>query len=177
VIVLVLGFAVRGFFRGLVQEIFAVIGVLAGLWLAGVVSQWVGAHWQGAQPAAAFWVLRWLLMAFAGLAVATLFRWWGAKVGEAARRSPMGWMDRPAGVLVGVAVGLLIVTFVLLGALLAPWPSRIALTASRMRVAAPLMTGGVQASGWLRDRFPGGEWLRRRFLAAQARAERLEPRT
>lgn len=151
--------------------------MVAGLWVAGVVSQWVGAHWLGAQPAAAFLVLRWLLMAAAGLAVATLFRWWGVKLGEAARKSPMGWVDRPAGVVVGVMVGLLIATFVLLGALLAPWPSRIALTASRMRVAAPLMSGGVQASGWLRDRFPGSEWLRRRFLAARARAERPESRT
>lgn len=174
---LVLGFAIRGFLRGLVQEIFAVVGVIAGLWVAGWVSQWVGAHWQGAQPAAAFWALRWLLIAAAGLAVATLMHWWGVKLGEAVRKSPLGWMDRPAGVLVGVGVGVLIATFVLLGALLAPWPSRISQTASRTRVAAPLMAVGAGACDWAQDRFPGSDWLRRRFLAAQARATRPEARS
>ena len=172
---LVLGFGIRGFFRGLVQEIFAVVGVIAGLWVAGWVSQWVGAHWQGARPAAAFWGIRWLLVAAAGLTVAILLRWWGVKVAEAARKSPVGWLDRPAGVLVGLGVGVLIATFVVLAALMAPWPSRISETASRTRIAAPLMAGGVETCDLVGDRFPGSEWLRRRFLAARARADRTEP--
>jgi len=155
-----------------ISQVFGLLGLIAGLWAAGWVSQWVGAHWRGAQPAVAFMVLRLLIIIMAGLAVAALFRWWGHVLRTAAKATPAGCVDRPAGFMVGAGVGVLISVFALLVALLIPWPRELSDAASQCRVARPAMEHAARACNTGARFFPGSSWLRERFLAAARRAER-----
>lgn len=163
-------FAIRGVFRGLLQEVFGIVGLVGGVWAAGWVSRWVGAQWLGAQPAVAFFLLRWVVIVACGLACAGLSSWWGRKLSEALHDMWAGWVDRAGGAIAGTAIGFVIATFVLLAMLMAPWPSRLAEAGAEARLAVPLMQGGVTACRLVGDTFPGSDWLRRRFLAARARA-------
>jgi hypothetical protein len=100
-------FVIRGLVRGSVRQVFGLLGFVGGLWLAVLVSRWVGAQWPGARPVVVFWVLRWLVAAVAGLAVASVFRWWGSLLGEAVQAGPVGWVDRVFGVLLGALIGVM----------------------------------------------------------------------
>ena len=171
VLVLVLAFAVRGLLSGFTSQVFAVLGIAAGLWTAGLCSQWVEAHWQGAQPAVVFWVLRWLVAAFAALAVAGLFHLVGERLGEAVGSTPVGWFDRPGGFVLGAGMGALVSSFVLLGLLAIPWPGHLADQAARSRTARPMMSGATAACSLAARYVPGGAWLQGRFQAAQRRVE------
>jgi hypothetical protein len=144
--------------------------VIGGLWAAGWIARWVGTQWLGARPAVIFWLLQWVVMIACVLAVVSVFRWWGRRASESTQDGWFGGVDRAAGVVLGAGVGMLIVTFLFLAALLAPWPSRVAETASHARLAAPLMHGGATTCRRVGDAFPGSTWLRSRFLAARARA-------
>jgi len=104
-LVLVLAFAVRGWIRGCFSQLFAFAGLLAGLWVAAWVSQWVGLEWQHARPAAVFWVLRALTVLLAGLATAAVLASIGERAREAAEGGLLGFLDRGAGLLLGVAFG------------------------------------------------------------------------
>jgi len=116
-----------------------------------------------------FWAGKWVIIIASGLACAALFRWWGRRLSEAMRDTWIAWVDRGAGVVLGIALGVVVATFVLLGALLAPWPSHVTSFASKSRFAAPLMDGGAEACRRVGDSFPGSVGLRRGFLAARAR--------
>lgn len=168
--VLVLLFAVRGFLRGTVAQVFVVLGVCAGLWVAGVVSRWLGGHWQGARPFLAFLALRWLVAALAGLALASAFQWWGDRLGQAVRKGPLGWLDRGGGTVVGAGLGALVSAFILLGALTIERPRAAHLAAARARVGAPTMGAAAGLCSFGEAYLPGSGWLKRRFLAAERRA-------
>lgn len=163
-------FALRGLVRGTVGQIFALLGLLAGLWVAGWVAQWVGQHWQSARPAVVFLALRWLVAGLAGLAAAALFQWWGDLLGAAVKKSPVGWLDRIGGVAVGGALGVVVASLLVMGALLTTWPRAVSHAASGARCAPPLMAGGARACNFDSRYFPGSSWLRQRFLSAQRRA-------
>jgi hypothetical protein len=120
----------------------------------------------------AFLVLRLLIMVTAGLAMATLIRWWGHVLRTAAKATPAGWVDRPAGFLVGAGAGVLMATCALLVALLIPWPREVSDAASQCRAARPMMARAARACTFGARIFPGSLWLRQRFLAAERRAER-----
>ena len=167
--VLVLLFSVRGLIRGLVAQAFAVVGVIAGLWMAGWTTQWVGGLWDAARPAVVFWILRWVVVALAGLTVATLFRWWGQPLGAAFRATPAGFLDRPAGFALGAGLGMVVASLLLLLLLLAPGPEALGQAASRARVARPLMSWGATACERMAPFFPGSDWLVGRFKAAARR--------
>lgn len=166
VVVLVLAFAIRGVFRGSVWQVFALLGLAAGIWTAVLVSQWVGAHWQGARPAVVFLVLRWLVAALAALAVNALVAWWGEMLAGAVKESPVGWLDRAMGFLVGAAFGATVSALVLLGAMNVPWPAQPHTWASEARVSPPVFDGAVRACE-IGDRYlPGSDWLKTQFQAA-----------
>jgi hypothetical protein len=118
-----------------------------------------------------FWVVRGLVAAFAALAVAALFHWWGDRSKDAVRSTPLGWIDRPGGLLVGAAMGAMVASFVLLGMLAVPWTSRLADAAARSRTAHPLMTGAAATCSLAARHVPGGAWLKGRFQAASLRVE------
>lgn len=167
--ILILALAVRGLFRGSIAQVFSLIGVVVGLWAAAWVSQWVGQHWQGARPAVIFWALHWLVAGLAGLAVACVFQWWGTRLGEAVRESPVGWLDRVTGMLFGGATGVLVTMALTLLMLLAPWPRGLSAQAARARVSPPLVHGGELACDWGGRFIPGQAWLKRQFILAAAR--------
>ncbi|MBI1797590.1 MAG: CvpA family protein [Candidatus Eisenbacteria bacterium] len=172
-VVLVLLFAIGGFLRGTVAQVFVVVGVVAGWWLAGFVSHWVGDHWRGARPAAVFWTLRWVVAALAGLAVAALFQWWGERLGKSVREGPLGWLDRGGGLVVGAVVGAVVCAFLMLAALTLDRPGRPGEDVARMRLGPATMSTAAMACGCGARYVPGSSWLQQRFLAARQRAGRL----
>lgn len=167
VVVLVLVFAVRGAVRGAVVQVFSLLGLIAGLWTVGLVSQWVGGHWQGARPAVVFWALRWLVAVLSGLAVASLFQWWGALIGGALRQTPLHWPDRVGGLAAGGLVGLMLAAVMTLAVVLLPWAPAFGRAARQGRVTRPLLHGGAWACGQVHGLFPGGRWLEGRFREAE----------
>ncbi|MEK7824000.1 MAG: CvpA family protein [Candidatus Eisenbacteria bacterium] len=172
-LVLVLLFAIGGFLRGTIAQVFVVLGVLTGLWAAVFVSGWVGTHWHGARPAVAFLALRWLVAALAGLAVAALLQWWGDRLGKAVREGPLGWLDRGGGLVVGAGLGAIVGSFVLLGALTIQHPSAPGVAVAHARVAAPAMGVAAEVCSFGEAYLPGSGWLKQRFLAAKRRAVRI----
>jgi uncharacterized membrane protein required for colicin V production len=171
VVILITAFAVRGLMAGVISQAFAILGVVAGLWVAGWVSHWIEPHWRGAHPAFVFTVLRILIVLTAGLAVSAAFQWWGALLRGATKKTPAGWMDRPVGFLIGAAVGVVVAVFALLGALLVPWPRELADAAARSRMARPTMAHAARVCAAGARFFPGSNWLRQRFLVAERRAQ------
>ena len=97
--------AIRGLMRGSVRQVFGVLGFVGGLWVAVMVSRWVGAQWLGARPALVFWVSRLIVAGIAGLVVAGLLHWCGNLLGMAVQAGPAGGLDRILGVALGVSVG------------------------------------------------------------------------
>lgn len=156
---------------GFTSQIFQGVGLVAGLWTAGVSSQWVAAHWQGAQPAVVFWILRWLVAVVAGLAMAAFFQWVGARVATALESTPIGWVDRPGGFVLGAGMGAFVASFVLLALLLFPWPGGLAGQAARSRTARPVIAGATFACSLVARYVPGGTWLKERFQAATLRVD------
>lgn len=171
--VLFLVFTVRGLIRGMISEIFAMIGLVAGFWAAGWVSQWILGHWRGAQPAAAFFFLRWLVVLAAAFTVAAICQWWGARVKDTVGSTPAGWLDRAGGLVLGATIGGIVAAFAVLALLSLSGPAaRLAESAARARVAQPLMATAASACAAGRRIFPGSGWLQLRFLAAERRAYR-----
>jgi hypothetical protein len=157
---------------GLTSQIFGTLALIAGLWTAGWFSQWVESHWLGAQPAAAFWVLRWLLAALAALAVAALIRAVGEHVKGTLGSTPLGWADRPFGFVLGGFVGVMIAAVMLLAVLAMPWTrGPVAEAAARSRTARPVMSGAVSTCSLAARWVPGSRWLSGRFQAATQRVE------
>jgi hypothetical protein len=165
-------FALRGLLSGFAMQTFAALGIFAGLWAAGWLSQWLGVHWQGAQPAVVFWVLRGLLLATSVLAVTAAFCWLGDRVGKAIDSTPLAWVNRPAGFFVGAGMGTLVASLLLLVTLLVPWSGGIARTAAQSRTARPMITGAAAFCSITARYVPGSAWLKGRFRAAERRVER-----
>jgi uncharacterized membrane protein required for colicin V production len=164
--VLVLVFAVRGLFRGSVWQVFALLGLAAGIWTAVLVSQWVGAHWQGARPAVVFLVLRWLVAGLAALAVNSLVVWWGEMLAGAVKDSSVGWLDRAMGFLVGATFGASVAALILLAAIRVPWPAQPREWVTAARVSPPVFAGAVRACELGNRYLPGSDWLKTQFQAA-----------
>jgi hypothetical protein len=99
ILVWVAVFAVHGFLRGSVAQVFVVIGLVAGVWAVFWVARWLGAHWRGAQPAWVYIGLLWIVSSMAGMAAAGLIQWWGDRLGQTVPSSPIGWLDRGAGLV------------------------------------------------------------------------------
>jgi uncharacterized membrane protein required for colicin V production len=165
----VLLFAVRGISRGSVRQVFAFFGVVLGIWTAVVISRWVGAHWLGARPAVLFLILRWTIAVLLGLAVASLLTWWGDLLADAIRRSPVNWLDRVSGFFVGASLGAIVAAFVLLVALLLPWPRQAGAWASSARVSRGVLSSAVRACDLGDHVIPESAWLKARFQNAARR--------
>jgi uncharacterized membrane protein required for colicin V production len=163
-------FAIRGARRGTARQLFGLLGVLGGLWSAAVVSQWVGQHWQGARPAVVFWVLRWLVAALAGLAVAALVQFLGDRKPGAGQADSPGWLDRTGGFVIGAALGAFVVAAAILLMLVTPWPREAARVAVRARATAVVLPAMQRVAGWSVRLGPGSESLRRIVSDAEQRS-------
>jgi uncharacterized membrane protein required for colicin V production len=168
-VVLVLGFAVRGVIRGSVAQVFALCAVVAGLWTAFWVSRWVGAHWLGARPAVVFVVLKWIVATLAALASMSLVQWFGDRLSSAVRESPVAWLDRIAGFVVGAGVGALVSAIIMVLALLLPWPHQPGKWVAKAQVSHSVLSGAERACRWGDRVLPYGDWLERRFEDAALR--------
>ena len=137
----ILTLALRGLREGIIRQAFSLLGWFGGFWSFIVVSQWVGAHWQGARPAVVFGVLRWLVATLAGFAVLALFQLWGERIGEAVQKSLGAWLDRAGGFVLGAAVGAAVVAAILVAMLITPWPRGAAGVAAEAHITGPLLAG------------------------------------
>jgi uncharacterized membrane protein required for colicin V production len=156
--------------------VFGLLGVLGGLWAAGWVSQWVGAHWQHARPAVVFFALRWLVALLGGLAVASALEWCGGMLADAVKGTAVGWLDRFGGLLLGAALGLAVVMAALLLMFSVRWPREPGAWAAAARSSAALMRAGAEAAAWAAPVLPRGRWLHQRFVEAGGRvAHRARP--
>jgi uncharacterized membrane protein required for colicin V production len=169
VIVLLLFSTIRGILRGTVAQVFAFIGLLLGIWAGAHLSAWVGDHWREARPAFAFTVLRWVVVGLGGLAVATLFAWWGEVVAKAVHEGPLGGLDRTLGGALGLAFGAGLAAVVVLVVIMAPGFGFARAAAARSVSARPLVVAGARATAWRGVPVPGAGWLHTQFAAAAHR--------
>lgn len=169
VLVLLLAFAIRGTLRGTIAQVFAFFGFATGLWAGAWVLQWVASHWQGAQPKFVFLLLRWTVAVIAGLAIAALFQWWGELIAKSAHDGPFGWLDRLVGGIVGLAIGLMVATLVVLVAVQSPGLAFARGAAARGRTARPLIRQGTQCVSFCNPIVPGSRWLHGQFVLAERR--------
>lgn len=167
--VLLLAFVLRGFLRGTIAQVFALSGLLIGIWAASWVSQWVGAHWHDARPALLYGVLRWVVAVLAGMAVASLFQWWGEQVAKATHEGPFGWIDRVVGGLVGGVIGLTLIALLVLAAVQAPFLGSLRPVAAHSRTTMALLRGGTRLTALGDVVVPGSRWLHGQFAAAEKR--------
>jgi uncharacterized membrane protein required for colicin V production len=168
-LVLLISFSIRGILRGTVAQVFAFFGLLAGIWAGAWLSHWVGDHWREARPAFVFALLRWVVSGLGGLAVATLFAWWGEVVGKAVHEGPLGWLDRSLGGVLGLAFGAGVAAIFVLLALQAPGFGFARAVAARSISARPLVGLGVRATAWRGVPVPGAGWLHGQFASAAHR--------
>ena len=171
ILVWVLLFAIGGFLRGTVAQALSVLGLFFGVWASLGVAGWLGDHWTGAQPAVLFMVLRWIVSALAGLAVLSLFQWWGDQLGRAVQATPAVWVDRGGGLLIGLGIGLVTVAMAVMLALHIPRPQVVSQQAASASAAVPLMSKAAEACSVSARFIPGGTWLEERFREAHRRAE------
>lgn len=170
---MVLTFAARGFFQGTLRQIFDLIGWVLGIGSCLVVSQWVGAYWQDARPAVVFAALGWLVAVLAGLAVKALFQMWGERLGDGAAKSGAGFADRAGGLVIGGVIGAALVSALLVGLLLAPWPRSVARLAARSSLTATFLAGAGTVLN-VDDRWiPGAAALKGAVREAARRAREL----
>jgi uncharacterized membrane protein required for colicin V production len=163
-------FVIRGLVRGSVRQMFGLLGLVCGLWLAVLVSRWVGAQWPGARPAVVFWVLRWVVVAFAGLAVASLFHWWGSLLGKAVLAGPAGGLDRVFGGLLGALIGMMWAIALVTLALFAPRLVGARTAVTQALTAHALVSTGARACDAVEARVPMLHGLGRLLHEAERRA-------
>lgn len=166
--VLTVAFVVRGLLRGTIAQVFAFFGIALGVLTASAVADVVGLHWGDAEPRLAFTALRWLVAALAGLGVASLLQWWGGLLAKAVHEGPFGWLDRTVGALVGLTIGTVVSTAVLVLLLQAPGLGFARTLVARGVTSAPLLAAGERASEWGRS-LPGGLWLHEQLRSASRR--------
>jgi len=170
ILVWVLAFAVGGFLRGTIAQVFSVLGLVVGLWAILWVAGWLDDHWLGAQPALLFMALRWIVSALAGLAIMSLFQWWGDQLGRAVQATPAAWVDRGGGLFIGLGIGLVTVAMGLMLALQIPRPRAVAQQAAHASAAVPLLSNAAEACSLSARFIPGGVWLEEHFRKARRRA-------
>jgi uncharacterized membrane protein required for colicin V production len=167
VFVLLFLFTIRGILRGTVAQGFAFFGLIVGIWVGAGLSHWIALRWHDAQPAFVFTILRWVVAGLAGLAITTLFGWWGEMVGAAVHKGPLGWLDRLIGGAVGLAFGAALGAIVVLVALQAPGFGFARVPARQGITARPLVRAGVAVTGRRGVPVPGTAWLHAQFVSAE----------
>lgn len=163
-------FVIRGVIRGSVRQLFGLLGLVGGLWLAVQASRWVGAQWPGARPAVVYWVLRWIVVALAGLSVASLFHWWGNLLGKAVQAGPAGWVDRVFGVLLGAMIGMMWAIALVTLALSVPSLVGVRTAVTQALTAHALVSTGARACDAVEPRLPMLHGLGRLLHEAERRS-------
>ena len=152
------------------RQCLGLLGFVGGLWVALLVSRWVGAHWQGARPAVVYWLMRWSVAGLAGLAVASLFDWLGILGRRAVQAGPAGLLDRVLGLPLGAMIGMAWAIALLTLALLAPRTFGMRAAVERARMAHVVVGVGARAYDAVEPRVPSLHGLGRRLHEAERRA-------
>ncbi len=119
-----------------------------------------------------FWVLSWLVVGLSALACASLFEWSGGRLAGGGKSRPHGLLDRLAGMAIGVALGLVVVSLAVLTLSSLSWPREPRAWMRSSRGAQALVHGGAIVSGWAAPVLPRGRWLSERFLESGRRRPR-----
>jgi membrane protein required for colicin V production len=113
IILIIIGFClVRGIFRGVIQEISSIIGVVAGFYAAYTYYPRLEPAIKNAIPDAAHLKIVAFLILFCGVFVAVSLL--GLLIKKLMKLVFMGWLDRVSGAGFGVLKGILIVSVLLL---------------------------------------------------------------
>jgi membrane protein required for colicin V production len=106
------GFAVRGLMRGFLRELFSLVGVFLGLWIALLrfvpVGEWVQQRFALAEPLP--FHLAFLAIFLSVTSVAGIVGYW---VQRMAKGLLMGWLDAIVGLGFGTVKGVMILTVLL----------------------------------------------------------------
>lgn len=165
---------IRGILRGTVAQVFAFSGVLLGVLAAAAVADAVGTHWRSARPELVFTSLRWLVASLTGLGVAALMGFWGGVLAKAVHDGPFGWLDRAVGGFIGLVIGTVTSTAIVVLLLLAPGLEFARPVVARGAIAPRLVDAGRSASEWSKP-FPGGLWLHEQLSSASRRLATRRP--
>ena len=174
-IALVLLFAIRGLFRGAVTQVFMLLGLVAGLWALSLTSQWVGEHWKGARPTVVFSLLRWIVAAMAGAAVAAILSWMGERFGRSVREGPVGGLDRLVGFFVGGLVGAACALLLVFGVLRLPDVIGLRPAVVHARLTTPILAHAQLACARGGRFVPGCQWMGHQLQLAMDRANGRTP--
>ena len=159
-------FALGGFLRGMVAQVFVLLGLIGGAWVAGWTFNWLGGHWSHAQPAFVYGVLRWIVACLAGLVVASMCQWIGALLSLPPTPGPIGVANRVLGIPLGAALGVAVTALLLLTALAVPWPHEVRQAVAGAHTTTAWMRGGERVCRLVGDRFPNSAWLAEQFRKA-----------
>lgn len=145
------------------------VGFVAAILIAG----WVGRHWHDARPGVVFFLLRWVVSALAGMAISTLFHWWGEMVAVAAHDGPFGWLDRLVGGAIGLATAAGIAALFVLLLIQFPALGSAHAAALRSTSARPLVRAAARLTSSRGHALPGMRWLHGQFVSAEHRLGRV----
>ena len=110
---ILLALFVRGLFRGLVKELFALAAVLAG-WLVASRYHLAAGSLIGIRPEGEALVARAILFVVVFLLTAVLVRLVGHAAHKLLSDSPLGWLNRLLGGAAGIAFGVILLGVILL---------------------------------------------------------------
>jgi len=123
VIGVLIGFTIKGVFRGLIVEVMSIVGLIGGLYLASryypLLQNWgitIGI------PAAVAKIVAFLLILCIVSGLADLL---GSILTKAAKKLFMGWLNRAAGAVVGFIEGSVIIVAFLVVMSLSPWKDKV----------------------------------------------------
>lgn len=147
VLALLLAFVVLGAVRGLVRDVVALVGIVAGFWLAWrygpAVRGWL-------EPLVRDGRWRWFLgyaVTFFGVVIAAGIV--GALLGRFLHQTPLGWLDRLLGAALGMARGLVVTWAVMAITLMVRPDGRERVDSSRL--ARAIMEAGERITGTYRS--------------------------
>ena len=156
--IVLIGFAVRGLSKGFFRELFSLVGLFLGLWVAllkfALVGDWIRDKFPLAQPLP--YHLAFLLIFFGISTVASLG---GFVLHKLAKVLLVGWMDALVGVGFGLLKGvvILVVLLFLLERLPLPEPVTAQLQSStvvsHLKLVNPFLARSVQAYERLGDQY------------------------
>ena len=152
--VVLLGFAVKGFMKGLVREVCCILGLVIGGWVAfaycGPVAAAIGSHMHLPRlvlPVFSFgliFVTIGLFFFFLGYVLTTFFK-----------IILLGTVNRMAGLFLGLLEGALVLSIVLSLAAHEPAPEKVRRNVARSASAKPFAACGAELLSWWR--MPGQE--------------------
>lgn len=149
-------FCIKGFFRGILIEIFTLVGLLVAYIVAvremSTIENWI-TQWINIPPLVASTIA--FLIIF--LSIGFLFRWIAKMLRSMARWTIIGWADKGGGFLFGLFKGALITSLVLLLLSLIPFSNRFEKETERSALYKPLRSVAPAVFNFVIKTFPSAK--------------------